>query len=78
MQVTLVRNDADATPWGFRLQGGADKNQPITIYRVRTSSVLRAPLFFNCLTSIVMSIQIRVTVKWIKGIIPEFHEETKI
>jgi hypothetical protein len=34
--VTLFR-DGPFTPWGFRLQGGADHNRPLQIQRVSSS-----------------------------------------
>jgi hypothetical protein len=33
VQVRLAR-DSMQTPWGFRLQGGKDLNQPLTVQRV--------------------------------------------
>jgi len=34
LKAQIVRRDANE-PWGFRLQGGADVGQPLTIIRVR-------------------------------------------
>lgn len=39
LKAQIVRRDANE-PWGFRLQGGSDVGQPLTIARVRTLHVL--------------------------------------
>jgi len=35
LKAQVVRRDVNE-PWGFRLQGGSDVGQPVTILRVRT------------------------------------------
>lgn len=37
LQVRLARDSLD-TPWGFRMQGGKDLNQPLTVQRVFTNT----------------------------------------
>jgi len=36
LKAQVVRRDA-SEPWGFRLQGGSDVQQPLTITRVRVT-----------------------------------------
>jgi len=48
LRAQVVRRDA-SEPWGFRLQGGSDIGQPLSIIRVRTCPVMR---LINATTSL--------------------------
>ena len=44
--IRMWRADA-RQPWGFRLQGGADFGQPLTVQKVRRSSFVLFSFFFS-------------------------------
>ena len=59
VDLTFYKGSSDE-PWGFRLAGGKDFGQPLTISQVITQSLVEPLLLYSCLHSSDLCLQLLV------------------